>query len=304
VLKLNNKQLEYAIELSKSLNFSTTAEKLKISQPALSKHISNLEKELGTILFDRRKNPIELTAAGEYFFREVKDVLFREKQLYRSMADFNSEVRGNLTIGISPFRSLYFIHEVLSKINEKYPKVKIILREYSSDILRENAAEGNYDFAIVNLPVDESVFDIYPLEKETLVLAVPEKLASSLPGTYKKMSEIDFKYCENLPFIAVSPTQEMRKIYEKMCAEAEIVPNIVMEVVGLNTAWTMVRSGIGATLLPVKFVESTSYKEDVRFYIPKGDITNRRPAVIMKHGQHLPEYAKYAIELLTGKPVR
>lgn len=298
---MNNTQLEYAIELSKSLNFSATADKLKISQPALSKHISNLEKELGTILFDRKKNPIELTAAGEYFFKEAKDILFREKQLYRSMTDFNTDVRGNLTIGISPFRSLYCIHETLSKLKEKYPGIKIILKEYTSDILRQNASEGKYDFAIVNLPVDESVFDCIPLEKETLVIAVPEKLASTLPKAYKKMAETDFACFSDIPFVTVTPSQEMRQLFEKMCKEANITPDIAMEVVGLNTAWTMVRAGIGATLLPLKFIESNYYSENIRLYIPKGDITTRQPAVIVRHGQHLPEYAKYAISLLSGK---
>ncbi len=298
---MNNKQLEYAIELSKSLNFSATAEKLKISQPALSKHISNLEKELGVSLFDRSKSPVELTAAGEYFFREATTLLFKEKQLYRSIADFNTDIKGNLTIGISPFRSLYFIHEVLSKVKEKYPGVKIVLKEYTSDVLRQNAEEGNYDFAIVNLPVDESVFDCLPLENETLVLAVPGKMAETLPANHKNMTEIDFRTCASLPFISVTPTQEMRRLLEKLCNEAGFTPDIAMEVVGLNTAWTMVRAGIGATILPLKFIESTSYEEYVNLYTLKGDITTRRPAVIIRHGQHLPAYAKHAIELLTGK---
>ena len=61
---MNSKQLQYAIALSKSLNFSAVAEEFGISQPALSKQISNLEKTLGTELFDRTKTPIAITPAG------------------------------------------------------------------------------------------------------------------------------------------------------------------------------------------------------------------------------------------------
>ena len=87
---MNNKQLEYAMELSKSLNFSYVAKELGISQPALSKQISALEKNLGVLLFDRSKNPIEITAAGKYFFDQAQELLYKEQQLYRSMEDFIS----------------------------------------------------------------------------------------------------------------------------------------------------------------------------------------------------------------------
>ena len=87
---MNNKQLKYAIALSRSLNFSQVAEKLGISQPALSKQILNLEKDLGVELFDRKQNPIALTPAGEHFFAEVQDLVYREEQLYKSMDDFKS----------------------------------------------------------------------------------------------------------------------------------------------------------------------------------------------------------------------
>lgn len=80
---MNNKQLQYAIALSKSLNFSRVAEQLGISQPALSKQVLNLEKEIGVELFDRKQNPIAVTAAGEYFFCQAENLLYREEQLLK-----------------------------------------------------------------------------------------------------------------------------------------------------------------------------------------------------------------------------
>ncbi len=299
---MNSKQLEYALRLSKTLSFSLTAEEFKISQPALSKQISNLEKKLGVELFDRRKNPISLTAAGEYFFEEIENLLYQEEQLHRSMQDFNSKKRGKLVIGISPFRSLYLVSNLCKKLKEKYPDVKIVLNEYSSDHLRRLASEGKVDFAIVNLPVDESLFDIKLIEQDTLVLVVPKSMLHLIkhsPG--EKLPSLDFKDCKKLPFIVVSPTQEMHHLFKKICSTAEIQPDISMEVVGITTAWTMAQNGLGATLLPLQFVKSMNYNDEVELFIPKCETNIRQPAIITRHGQYLPEYAKYAIDILSGE---
>jgi len=298
---MNNKQLQYAIELSKSLNFSKVAEKLGISQPALSKQILSLERELGVTLFNRRKNPLELTAAAEYFFREAQDLLYREEQLYRSMADFNIEKQGKLVIGVSPFRSLYLLPQICKQVKDKYPGVKIVLQEENSDILRRKASDGKYDFAIANLPVDESILDVIPIEQDTLVLAVPKNMLNLVDCTSNNdISQIDFKSCENLPFIVVGQTQEMRQLFEKNCTIANIRPRIAMEVVGLSTALAMARAGVGATLLPLQFIQSMSPEANIKLFFPMCDTNIRQPTIIIRHGQYLPEYAKYAIELLTS----
>lgn len=294
---MNNKQLEYAIELSKKLNFSAVAEKFGISQPALSKQISNLEKSLGIALFDRTSNPISLTAAGEHFFREAEKIIYREDQLYRSMEDFKSGKRGKLTIGISPFRSLYLIPKLCKKIKDKFPDIKIVLHEDSSDQLRKMAAEGKFDFAIANLPVDESVLDVIPIEQDKLVVAVPENIASEITDS-KSSGTIDFAKCKNIPFIVVGQNQEMRILFEKICTAAETQPKIAMEVVGLTTAWAMVREGIGATLLPLQFIQGMENDSSIKLFVPDCEMNIRQPAIITRHGQYISEYAKYAINTL------
>ena len=182
---MNVKQLQYAVALSENLSYSQVAEQLNISQPALSKQIIALEKELGVTLF-KRGIPLQLTPAGEHFIREAKDLLFREEQLKQSLQEYQSGERGQLTIGISPFRSLYLIPPLVKQIKERFPKVRICLHEFSSDILKREVADGKYDFAIINLPVDESVLDVVPLEQDTLVLAVPNVARGQAAGRGEK----------------------------------------------------------------------------------------------------------------------
>ncbi len=299
---MNNKQMQFAIELSKQLNFSAAAEKIGISQPALSKQISALEKELGVDLFDRTTFPISLTAAGEHFVKVAEDLLYSENQLLRSMEDFKSGLRGSIEIGVSPFRSMYLIPDLCRKVRDKYPGVKIVLHEMASDALRKAATEGCFDFAIANLPVDESLLDVLPIEQDKLVLAVPTKMLHLINKTNaKEMSPINFKDCSALPFVVVGQGQEMRTLFNKICVTANLNPEIAAEVVGLATAWKMTHAGVGATLLPLQFIESMNKDESITLFIPEGDISIRQPAIITRHGQHLSEYAKYAIEILKNQ---
>lgn len=294
---MNTRQLQYAVELSKTLNFSTVAERLGISQPALSKQILHLESEIGVKLFDRSTTPLTITPAGEHFVQEAQRLLYQEDQLLRSMGDFKSGKSGSLSIGISPFRSLYLMPDIAKQLKEKFPNVRIVLHEVSSDQLRKGTAEGKFDLAIVNLPVDESILDVTPLEPDTLVLAVPKDFAARLPA--QTSGKIALEDCQNIPFVVVGANQEMRQLFEKSCAAAGFQPHIAMEVVGLSTAWAMCRSGIGATLLPLQFIRHSGCGDGVSLFALERTPYSRQPAIITRRGQYLSEYAKYAIRCLT-----
>ena len=296
---MNSRQLYYVIKLSKSLNFSLVAEQLNITQPALSKQIISLEKELGIKLFDRSSSSLKLTPAGEHFVREAEELLYKEDQLLRSMEQFKSGKEGRLTIGISPFRSLYFIPPIIQSLKEKYPGIQIFLNETNSDTLRKEVVEGKYDFAIVNLPVDESLLDVIELESDQLVLAVPNSLLDTIGRTpTKELCEISFKDCEKLPFVVVGQTQEMRQLFNKLCARASIHPIISMEVVGVTTAWAMTNAGVGATLLPLQFIKNDSFDKNVTLFSLKDNVYTRKPVIVTRRGQFISEYAQEAIELL------
>lgn len=295
---MNARQLQYAIELSRVRNFSQVAEKLNISQPALSKQILALEKELGVKLFDRSATPLILTPAGEDFVRQAQELLYRQDQLKHSMEQFRSGGAGRLTIGISPFRSMYLLSDMAKQVRQKYPGVQITLCEAPSDQLRKEAAEGKYDFAVVNLPVDESVLEVTPIEADTLVLAIPDELLRTMPQiTHQKA--VDLALCEKLPFVVVSKNQEMRQLFDRLCIRAQLQPSIAMEVVGVATSWEMVRAGIGAALVPMQFVKNKNTKGVTLLPIKEG-VTTRQPVVVTRHGQSQTEYARYAIGILTG----
>lgn len=297
---MNSRQLHYAIVLSQELSFSQAAEKLNITQPALSKHILNLENELGLKLFDRNNTPITLTPAGAHFISGAKELLYKEEQLVRSMDRFTSGEAGELVIGITPFRSSYLVSRVLKRVKDKFPGIVVRLHEAGSDVLRKEAAEGKYDFAIVNLPVDDSVLDVKPLERDRLVLALPNELENKL-GNVSRVNGIEFKACKDLPFVVVGETQEMRILFDRLCALADFTPNIAVEVVGLNTAWSIAQSGVAATILPWQFVSEEIDGSNITVIEIKDVHYDRQPAIVTRRGQYITDAARYAIDLLANE---
>ncbi len=297
---MNTLHIQYAIALSKTLNFSQTAEELGITQPSLSKQIMNLENELGVKLFDRNHSPMTLTPAGEYFITHAQQLLYKEEQMIKGIESFQSGEHGKLTIGVTPFRSLYLMPDIVKKVKKEYPGVRVTLVEANSAQLRKEIVEGKYDFAVVNLPVDESVLDVTTLEPDTLVLAVPKSMAQNLPQSdVDKITSIDFSVAKDLPFVVLSQGQELRTLFDKLCAGADFNPDISAEVVGVTTAWAMARAGVGAAILPLQFLENQYFDENLVLYKIKSKLYQRQPAIVCRRDQYMSDYAKYAIKLLT-----
>lgn len=295
---MNSRQLQYVITLNKTRSFSQASEMLNITQPALSKQILNLEKELGIKIFDRNTVPFTVTPAGEYFIREAEKRLYQEDQLLRSLEQFKSGQKGRLVIGISPFRNLYMMPAIIKQFKQKYPGVHVVVHEPNSTQLRKDAAEGKYDFAIVNLPVDESVLSVTLLEKEALALAVPNELVGKIPGA-KQGGQLSFAQCKDLPFVVVGQNQEMRRYFDSLCAGSNIHPEIAVEVVGgVTSAWSMARAGIGATILPLTLVKDAPPEDNLTLFTLSDTSFSRQPAIVTRRGQYLSDYAKYAISLL------
>ena len=297
---MNSRQLPYAVLLSEIGSFSSVAEKLNITQPALSKQILNLEKEIGTQLFNRNNSSDILTAAGEHFIREAKEILYKEKQLHKTMQKYKTGEKGELVIGTTPFRSSYLIPETVKEIRNKFPGVQVKIVEAKSEILKKEAEDGKFDLTIVNLPIDESLFDILPIEADKLALVISDELLENHSSLQNK-KEIDFKECKDIPFVVVSETQEMRKLFENLCVNSNINPDIAAEVVSLTTAWNMAVRGVGATILPLQFVNEESFDKKLNIIKIKNTANLRQPVILTRKGQYISEYAKYAIDLLTRR---
>ncbi len=292
---MNFRQMNYIVVLAETLSFSSAAEKLGVSQPAISKQIISIEKELGITLFNRSTVPFTLTPAGEEIVKRSKEMLYSQSQLQSIADEFKKGNKGRLIIGISPFRATYFLNETILKLREKFKGLEIVLKETTSAELHKLAVDGKVDLAIINQPFDDTLLDVIPLKEEKLVLVVPKNIAQRL-----KRSQIEkptLKSIEPFPFIALSKTQELRQMLNKLCANENANLNIVLEVNGITTAWNLAQTGVGATVVPMSFAENIKAKNVSLFPLETVDSV-RKPAIVTKKGAYLTKYTAHAINLL------
>ncbi len=110
------KQLESFVMLAKLRNFSKAAEKLYLTQPTISNHINNLERDLDTLLFNRSNKKVSLTQAGEILLNHALSILNERDQALFSLGQFQGEIIGTLEIASSSIPERYLLTELLCKI--------------------------------------------------------------------------------------------------------------------------------------------------------------------------------------------
>lgn len=122
------KQLETFVTIAKLKSFSKAAEHLFLTQPTISNHIQNLEKELKTILINRTNKNISLTQAGELLYKHAIDILNKKESAIFSLNQFKGKIEGILEISASTIPEQYYLPDLLIEFSKKYPEVKYNLK--------------------------------------------------------------------------------------------------------------------------------------------------------------------------------
>ncbi|MFI3295994.1 MAG: LysR family transcriptional regulator [Rikenellaceae bacterium] len=124
---MNDFRLSVFLSVTSNLSFTKAALELNISQPAISKHISELESQYGVQLFVREGNKIKLTKNGELFLEHAKAINAKYKELEFEMNLVSQNDKGELTIGASTTIAQYVLPSIISKFMSRFPQIKLSL---------------------------------------------------------------------------------------------------------------------------------------------------------------------------------
>lgn len=171
------RHLRYFITVAEELNFSRAAERLHIAQPPLSQQIQALEAELGLQLFERKKRPLKLTAAGQVFLAEAR-LLF--PQLDRAITSAQKVSRGEvgrLVVGTNSSVANSVLPDILQIFRSLFPAVILVLREVTTSEQVHLLRDRQIDIAFERLPSangNDTTLNFLPILQEPLVIALPE----------------------------------------------------------------------------------------------------------------------------------
>lgn len=242
-------QLECFLELSKFQNVSLTAEKLNISQPALSKTISLLENELGIQLFNRIGRRIYINEHGKAFARYVEESLKGLHLGVENVRKLEYQPAGTLSLGL--FSYIGLISDCLHAFLETYPTIKLEAYSSKSQYTIENF--NNIDFVLTSslrtrMPNKKTYLESTPIATEQYVIvAAPELLHQygNFPENLLPLSEL-----HQLPFIVMAHNLMFSDITYTFCQRAGFTPNIILQTNDFATKLHMAINGTGAAFIP------------------------------------------------------
>lgn len=164
--------------LAKTPNTTKVAEELLLSQPAISKNIKELEKELGITLFNRIKGRMQLTEAGQYLFKELEAFVQKEREINFGINKMRNAFTGTLHLGASTTLAQYILPEMLVRFQKSYPQISITLASGNTDQIEQEVSSGNSQLAFIEgTPTQPDIHYIPFLQDEiVLVSAAPIKI--------------------------------------------------------------------------------------------------------------------------------
>jgi LysR family cyn operon transcriptional activator len=237
------RHLRYFLAAADVLHFTKAAEALNVSQPTLSLQIKELERELGTPLFDRVGRSVRLTAAGDLFRRHAARAL-QEAELGReAVADLLGLRRGRLRVGVTHSFSAALIPRAIADFRQRYPAVSVLIEKTSGRAVEQALVAGSLDLGIAYAPSESLDIEVETLfDAEIVLITTPDhRLASR---TRVKLAELD-----RLPLVL--PTREFatRRLLDDRMREAHAQLNLIVEMNDINSLLDIVRLGTGSTVL-------------------------------------------------------
>lgn len=152
------------------LSFTRASEELHISQPAVTKHIKEIENQLNTKLFHRNGTTIQLTQSGKILFEYAEKIRNIYRDLEFEIYQINQQHKGKLIIGASTTVAQYILPEILAKFNSYYKDIKIELLTYNTEAISELLKSGKIDFGIIEGESQSSYFDYQSFKADEIVL--------------------------------------------------------------------------------------------------------------------------------------
>lgn len=140
--------LKYFIEIAREENITAAAEKLHVSQPTLSKQISDLEKELGKQLFLRGKRKTTLTDDGRFLFRRAQEIVDLADKTTTAFSKSEDIVTGDIAIGCGETEKMSLVIDVISEMTKKHPDIHFHLFSGNDEDVSERLDKGLIDFGL------------------------------------------------------------------------------------------------------------------------------------------------------------
>ncbi|OZI29942.1 hypothetical protein CAL29_17790 [Bordetella genomosp. 10] len=237
-MNIKYRQLQAFVLAARSGSFAKAAAELCVTQPSFSVQIRQLEDDIGIHLFERTTRTCRLTAAGQSFYREVAPILKSLRDVYARITDVGAGVAGQLQLSALPSLAFGLLTEVLGQFRSRYPGVRVLLREELNVAVIEAVKRGDVELGVGSELSGDPEVEFKPLFRDQLVAVAPI-------GHPVFDGPVSWQKLESHPLITLAQGSSDRALRQN---RPSLVP--ALEVAYMGTAVSMVRNGLGVTILP------------------------------------------------------
>ncbi|MBF0481199.1 MAG: LysR family transcriptional regulator [Desulfovibrionaceae bacterium] len=292
------RRLEAFCKVYENRGFSKAGQALFLSQPTISAHVSSLEEELATPLFDRLGRAILPTKAGDILYGHCQEVFARLREAKAEIEALRAHVGGDLDLGASTIPAHYIVPGILAGFLARYPAVKVRLHLGDSRRITEQVKEGALTLGVVGAKYDDQDLVHTPVMRdELIVIASPKLLASR--GVDPAGAALSLEEALNWPWVMREQGSGTRKAFEAALAPAGCDLrrlHVAVEVASNETVLHCARGSMGlavtSRLAAAMFLASG---ELAPVHFPK--LRFEREFYVVHHGKrHLFPAAKLLIE--------
>lgn len=265
-------RLRVFITAAKTLNFTKCAEQLFISQPAVSKHIGELESRYKVQLFERSGSRLALTEAGRVMLEHAERIADGYRRLQYEMDLFTDRLGGELKVGASTTIAQYVLPQVLARFTARFPEVKVSLVSGNSEQVEAALARHDTDLGLVESSARHPGFHYEPFIPDELVLIASTK------GWYGRCDQVTLAELQTVPLVLRESGSGTLEVISKYLAAADVrlaSLRVVMQLGSTESIKSFVRNSDAMAIVSVaSIVDELRSGElriiDIGLYDPAG----------------------------------
>lgn len=289
---MNLKEQTYVCVLAECGTITKAAERLFISQPALSIYIGTLERNLGVRLFDRVGKRFVPTYAGERYVEKARKMLALKAEFDGELSEILGGRRGRLRIGVQLRRETWLIPPVLARFKSEYPEIETVIREGNHGELMQMFDAYELDLVIMNGADIKSGMQSQELFSEELLVAVPQLSPLNEKAVWVEGSRyrrLDLRWLDGQDVILPYPGQSLRAEAEAALRGAGVTPGKIETIRNIEMAMQMVAEGLGVGFNREYYAMNMKYRKRVNYYTLGAAAPKSACVAGYRRGEQVPE---------------
>jgi LysR family transcriptional regulator, nitrogen assimilation regulatory protein len=244
------KQLEYFLKVAELGSFTKAANTLNVAQPVLSRHVQQLEAELGQPLLTRNGRGASATEAGRTLMEYAKGILYQVERAKIALSDADETPTAKVSIGLPSSIAKVLTVPLTRAFRQRLPNAMLSVTEGLSTSLKEALIAGRLDIALLYNPTPTAQIQIQTVLFEELFLIARANDAKKA----KRTSTITLSRISHEPLIIPTRPNAIRMLVESELSVFGLVPSIMMEIDGVAAILDLVADGMGKAVLPMNAI--------------------------------------------------